>query len=274
MQVDGFTLLAQVVNFLILVYLLKRFLYRPIINAMDRREAGIAARMNQAEQLQQAAQAERERYQQEQQKLTEQRQQWLDEARSEADAERQAQLAEARREIERSRQQWLGELRREQEQFLNDVRRQLGTELCTLTQQALSEMADVELQDRLIAVFLRRLRALPESQRAELRHTDLRIISAQPLDSARRTQLQTELANILGDAQIKRFEQQPELVCGIALRTPQGELSWDLSDYLAGLNDRLRERVDNYAMGNPGKGNPEEAEDESADSAAGEPTGS
>ena len=42
MQVDVFTLIAQIVNFLILVYLLKRFLYRPVLDAMDRREADIA----------------------------------------------------------------------------------------------------------------------------------------------------------------------------------------------------------------------------------------
>ena len=42
MLIDWFTVGAQVVNFLILVWLLKRFLYRPILDAIDAREKRIA----------------------------------------------------------------------------------------------------------------------------------------------------------------------------------------------------------------------------------------
>ncbi len=43
MQIDWFTLFAQIVNFLIVVVLLRRFLYKPILQAMAEREAKIAA---------------------------------------------------------------------------------------------------------------------------------------------------------------------------------------------------------------------------------------
>jgi len=45
MLIDWFTVVAQVVNFLILVWLLKRFLYRPILNAIDAREKRIATKL-------------------------------------------------------------------------------------------------------------------------------------------------------------------------------------------------------------------------------------
>ena len=258
MQVDGFTLLAQVVNFLLLVYLLKRFLYHPIIAAIDRREAAIAARLAAAEQLQQDAAAERERYQQEQQQLAAQRQQWLDQARDEAATQRQEQLSQARHEVEQTRQQWLAELQREQSQFLHELRRQMGTELCALARQALADMADVELQDQLIAVFLRQLRELPAAQRAGLADAKLSVVTALPLDPARQERMQSALQQILQNSSVPACEQQPDLICGIVLRTPQGELGWDLSEYLGELSDRLRERMDNYAIG---------ADNEPADSA-------
>ncbi len=49
MQIDWLTVIAQIVNFLILVWLLKRFLYQPVINAMDQREQRIAERLQKAE---------------------------------------------------------------------------------------------------------------------------------------------------------------------------------------------------------------------------------
>ena len=49
MSVNWFTVAAQVVNFLILVWLLHRFLYGPIIAAMDRRERRIAERLQDAQ---------------------------------------------------------------------------------------------------------------------------------------------------------------------------------------------------------------------------------
>ena len=38
MRINRFTVFAQAINFLILVWLLKRFLYKPILHAIDERE--------------------------------------------------------------------------------------------------------------------------------------------------------------------------------------------------------------------------------------------
>ena len=50
MQIDYFTIIAQIINFLILVFLLRHFLYRPVITAMDEREQKMVSRLKDAEQ--------------------------------------------------------------------------------------------------------------------------------------------------------------------------------------------------------------------------------
>ena len=45
MSVDWITVIAQIVNFLVLIWLLKKFLYRPILDGIDAREAEITERM-------------------------------------------------------------------------------------------------------------------------------------------------------------------------------------------------------------------------------------
>ena len=49
MLIDWFTVVAQILNFLVLVWLLKRFLYKPVLDAIDAREKGIATKLADAE---------------------------------------------------------------------------------------------------------------------------------------------------------------------------------------------------------------------------------
>ena len=63
MPIDWFTVVAQAINFLILVWLLKRFLYKPILHAIDEREKGIAAQLAEAEAKKAEAQKERDDFQ-------------------------------------------------------------------------------------------------------------------------------------------------------------------------------------------------------------------
>ena len=64
MQIDWVTVIAQIINFLVLVFLLKRFLYVPIINAMDRRQQAIATSLEEAQQKSNVAESEALRYRQ------------------------------------------------------------------------------------------------------------------------------------------------------------------------------------------------------------------
>ena len=94
MLIDWFTVGAQVVNFLILVWLLKRFLYRPILNAIDVREKRIAAELADAAAKQTGAQKERDEFQHKNEEFDRQRAALLRQATDEAKAERQRLLDE------------------------------------------------------------------------------------------------------------------------------------------------------------------------------------
>src|SRR5471032_3007808 len=96
MLIDWFTIISQVVNFLILVWLLKRFLYRPILNAIDAREKRIAKELADANAKKAEAQKERDEFQHKNEEIDQQRAALLSKATDEAKAERQRLLDEAR----------------------------------------------------------------------------------------------------------------------------------------------------------------------------------
>ena len=96
MLIDGFTVGAQVLNFLILVWLMKRFLYQPILDAIDAREQRIAAELADAAAKQAEAQQERNAFQRKNAEFDQQRALLLNQATDAARAERERLLDEAR----------------------------------------------------------------------------------------------------------------------------------------------------------------------------------
>src|ERR1700685_3358670 len=100
MLIDWFTVAAQAINFLILVWLLKRFLYKRILHAIDEREKGIATQLAQAEAKKADAQKERDDFQHKKEAFDQERAALLKEATDEAKAERERLLEEARRDAD------------------------------------------------------------------------------------------------------------------------------------------------------------------------------
>ena len=96
MLIDWFTVGAQVVNFLILVWLLKRFLYKPILHAIDEREKRIAKELADADTKKAEAQKERDEFQHKNAEFDQQRATLMNKATEEAKTERQRLLYEAR----------------------------------------------------------------------------------------------------------------------------------------------------------------------------------
>ncbi|MCF8066354.1 MAG: hypothetical protein K9K36_13980, partial [Desulfarculaceae bacterium] len=112
MLIDWFTVAAQVVNFLILVWLLKHFLYDRIIKAIDQREADIAARFEEAEAKQDAAARKESEPDQRRRELEEQSGSLLAEAKEQAEQRRQELVAQAKQEVEGQRDNWREALER------------------------------------------------------------------------------------------------------------------------------------------------------------------
>ena len=101
MSIDWITVAAQIVNFLVLVWLLKRFLYRPILDGIDARERGITERMSEATRIREDAENAEADHRAEIARLKAGREGVIAEAREEAKAARDALLVEARERLTR-----------------------------------------------------------------------------------------------------------------------------------------------------------------------------
>ncbi len=249
MEINWLTIVAQIVNFLILVWLLKRFLYGPIIKAMDEREAQIGARMKDADQRSDEAQASTIEYQQRLHELEERREEMLSLATSEAAAERERLLVDAREDVAQAEGRWHRALADEQQAFLRELRRRAGEQLCRVARQALAELADVELEGQVIVTFIRRLAEMPETDREELavamRETEGEVVvtSAFELAPGRREQIINAVQAVLAPEVTPEFAVSDEVMCGIELRAGGRKVAWSLDSYLGAIEEELDELV-------------------------------
>ena len=115
MLIDWFTVGAQALNFLILVWLMKRFLYKPILHAIDEREQRIAAELADADAKKSEAQKERDEFQHKNAEFDQQRAALLSQATDEVNTERQRLLDAARQAADTLRAKRQDALQREQQ---------------------------------------------------------------------------------------------------------------------------------------------------------------
>lgn len=245
MQVDWLTVGAQIINFIILVLLLKRFLYGPIVNAMQTREETIRLRMEQADKRTADAEYQARLLQEQQRELEEQKENWQEEARREVHAQRSQQLDALRSEIAATRTRWHEEVEYEKNSFLNQARSGIGQQACDIARHILQQLAGVELEQQLIRVFLQRLKTLQGDEMQSLRHamkhrqSPLQLSSSFEISPSLMAEIDQALSE-LNDAAVEvEYLREPDQICGISLQLGAQKIAWNIEDYLADLEGSL-----------------------------------
>lgn len=245
MKIDWITVAAQIVNFLILVWLLKRFLYAPVMRAMEQREQRIRERLEEAETSRAAAEQEARAYRERQQTLEQQREQFLAEAREAAEAQRVALEAEARQDIENRRRDWTGQLENQRESFLRELRRQAARQFHALARRTLTDLANAELEEQIALSFIAQIDALPAEVKEKVagecaRQVHITVLSLFELSATARRHLTRALHEWLGEAVQVDYEPRPTASCGIELRVGSESVAWNMGSYL----DEFEKAVD------------------------------
>jgi F-type H+-transporting ATPase subunit b len=262
MLIDWFTVGAQALNFIILVWLLRRFLYKPILNAVDAREKLIARELADAEGKKAEAQKERDVFEHKNEEFDRQRTGLLSKAMDEAKAERQRLLDDARKAadaLSAKRQQAL----RDDAGSLNQaLRLRTEQEVFAIARKALADLANTSLEERMTAVFVDRLHALDAKAKAGLAASleagsqPAFMRSAFELPATQRAILQKAVNEAFSTEVRLSFETAPDLVSGIELTTGGQKLAWSIADYLVSLEmavgDLLKEKGEPEAKAAPG----------------------
>jgi len=247
MLIDWFTVGAQALNFIILVWLLKRFLYKPILNAVDAREKRIAAELADADAKKAEAQKERNEFQHKNEEFDQLRAALLSKATDEAQAERQRLFDDARKAADALSAKRQEMLRSDADNLNQAIRRRTQQEVFAIARKALTDLATTSLEERMSEVFIRRLRSMDNKAKeglAEALKTASQpalVRSAFDLSAEQRATIQKALNETFSAEVLVRFETMPDLVSGIELTTNGQKVAWSIADYLASLEKGVGE---------------------------------
>jgi F-type H+-transporting ATPase subunit b len=227
---------------------MKRFLYKPILNAIAEREKKIAAELANADKMKTDAGNESAEFKKKNEEFDKQRAELMQKAVDETNAERQRLLDEARKAAEA----WSAKRQAAQEtdarNLSQSIARRTQQEVFAISRKALADLAGASLEERLKDAFVRRLLELDDGAKEVLAKalketSDPAIVrSAFDMNAEQRETIQDAL-NKCFSAEVKvRFETAPDLIGGIELATNGQKVAWSITDYLASMQKAVESK--------------------------------
>lgn len=249
MGTDWFTLVAQIINFLVLVWLLKHFLYGPIINAMETREERIASRLQEAEQRIEEAEATQAKYREQVQEIERRREEMLQNAEEQAEQRRNELLEEIREEVDEAEKRWHRAAQRNREMFLQQLREQVSRVTVGVIRRILADLADDELERLIITRFAERLQDVGDEQwdslveQARSDNDELVVEASIEVPADLKERLSEAIGEKTGEGISVSYRRTDDLIAGIQIRAAGLKVAWSIDEYLEEVEKNLDEMI-------------------------------
>lgn len=246
MQFDWWTLALQTVNFLILVWLLHRFLYRPVLGVIDARRAEIDAQYADARKAEARARAELAEIETERAGIASERTATLKSVADEAEAASATRRAKAEDDAKALLEQTRELLAREREAAMAEARRSAFDLAVTMAQRLLDEFPPELRAGAWLNRIEQHLGDLPPEQRAEIARQlhdggRLRVESAIALPAAVTSKWRERLNRLFKAEPVIEFEVNPALIAGVELHFPHAVLRFSWRSLMESMQNEIED---------------------------------
>ena len=251
MEFHWSTFILEIINFLILVWILKYFLYKPVLKIIKQRKAGIQKDLDNARSLRDESHLLKQQYENRQQEWQQEKQLSRKKLNEEIAIERKRLIEDLKCSLEQERQksqvleqrQLNDTVKLAQQQVLNNGARFTAILLSRLTNSELG----AALENRLFAMLLENLASLPKEQLEKLRTTavekdqTVKIISCKELNQSNRKKLEDAVSLLIETRPAYEYEQDPKLLAGLRIVLGSWILHANLQDELQFFSESLHE---------------------------------
>lgn len=249
MKINWFTVIAQVINFLVLVWLLKKFLYKPILNAIDEREKKIAAQIKDADDKKAAAIKEQDDFKKKNEDFDQQKKGLMDKVVADSNTERDKLLEAAKNDANTLRSNLEKSAKENQENQNEAIAQKTQKQVFDITRKALTDIASISLEEQSANTFIKRLNESKDVEKKQFidafksNGNAILVRSAFDLPEKQREEINNAVDTILGTKTQLQFKTTPELISGIELTTNGYKLAWSFSEYLNSLEKNIAEKM-------------------------------
>jgi F-type H+-transporting ATPase subunit b len=244
MLIDWFTVAAQAVNFVVLVWLLKRFLYKPILSTINKREQFVTGELADAARQKAEAQQAVEDLSKRNKAFDDERAGLLAAAVADAARERDRLLASSRLEADALQVRRQSLLQNERVALNDQLTRLASAEVFAVARRALKDLAGMDLEARMAEILAQRLREMTPETKA-LFAAAIKgpaggtVRSRFELPAQSRATIEAAVKDCLSPGAPLRFETAPDGICGIELLAQGQKLSWNIAEYLKALEGKV-----------------------------------
>jgi F-type H+-transporting ATPase subunit b len=252
-NINWSTLLLQIVNFGIMVFILSRVFFKPVVRILDERAEQVTKALDEAEEREKKAAEAQAEYEQ---TLSEAKEQVLvmqQRAQEDLLQTKQQVLSEAREQVTKMRETAEQDLEESRQEAIAEHRRELGYLAIELSGRLMRQAGGAAFQDASMREFLDRLDRLePDAYRQALAGDQastlqVQVISAQALEPDERTELESRTAKLLEREIEVRYRVDPSLIAGATMRLGGVVIDGSLSGQLQTLNERYLADVEREA---------------------------
>ncbi len=241
MELSWSTFVLELINFLVLLWILKHFLYKPVLDVIAKRRAAIEKTRAEAEALHTDAEKLQEQYQSRLADWSRERQKARDDLAREIEAERARKISDMQSELQQEREKArVAEIRRESD-ALHKTEETALMQAATFATRLLEKSAGPEVEDRLAGMVIDELSRLSRDRVEEIRKSfeqtpgEIQVISAFPLSDHHRQGLEKAMTKLAGSDVVLRFGQDKGLLAGLRITVGAWVLSANLQDELKGM---------------------------------------
>ena len=241
MELSWSTFVLEIINFLVLVWILKRFLYKPVLNVIARRRARIEESLADAEALHTEAERLQEQYEGRLADWDQERQQAREALARELEAERARKMAELQTALDQEREKARVAEARRQVDAMRKIEETALTQGARFATRLLEQASGPDTEARLVELVIAELARLPAERIEALRNSygktpeAVVVVSAFPLADDRRQRLVQALATVTRPDIPLRFEQNSDLLAGVLITIGTWVLGANLRDELKGF---------------------------------------
>lgn len=240
------TLLLQVANFLIMAYILARFLFKPLKEMLDKRASRVTRAVDEAEKATREAEALRLEYEKKRENIDAEIAALKNEARIVIDETRQQMLQEAYQEIEAMRARAKEELEQQRADALRLHRSKIGELVATLTQRMMEGILNPQLHQAYLDAFLDQLRSVQSDGRISTSGEEAvsaELITAIPLTQEDKARIATTLETVVTQPIDLACRVDPGLIAGAMVRLGDTLIDGSLQGQLQQLRSRYEEET-------------------------------
>ena len=247
MEFNLSTFILEIINFLILIWILQRLFYKPLLDVIAKRKHFIDQSLIDAKTMQQQAEEQRSLYENRQTLWEQEKQAALAALHQQLDVERSAQMAQLNADLEQERQKQSVTLQRQQRELQQLAEKQALQNGARFAGLLLKQSAGPELEARLFALLLDNLKTLPAActlclqMLGSKKSVPVNISSAYPLSAGQQQQLQQKLGALINSQITVQYHQDAELIAGIRMDIGAWVLNANLQHELTGFAEMANE---------------------------------